>query len=461
MKLSERVEVFRRARTELAGRRLTRDEIVADQEASLATLLRHAIASSPFHRDRLGRRASWRVNELPQIPVMRKEDLVASFESVVADRRLTLATLAEHAAAMHGEDPLLFEEFRVLTTGGTSGVTTYVPFDRASWLSVLAPPFSFSLERGFKPRLFPRRRVALISAGGPLHMTNRTAASNRSPVFAQLRLDVTTPLAQISAELDRFRPELISGYPSVIAALAAEQLAGKLNISPHLISCTSEQLTAGARTTIRKAWTEPFDIYSTTETGGMLAIECDAHEGLHLREDTCIVEVVDEEDRPVPDGERGSALLVTSWLNRTLPLIRYRIEDSVLVSSDPCPCGRATRRILELGGRREDTLKLPGIGGGMVPVHPNHFEEAIEKRQEVAQYQVVHRADAITVAIVERAGGGSEWTDELAGDLGARLRALGADPPPIRVELVEELSRPDTPGAKLRVVRSEFQPDKA
>jgi phenylacetate-CoA ligase len=455
MRLRERIEVFRRGYAEVAGRGLSRDEIVARQETNLAALLRGAAASSPFHRDRLGGQAVTERGELEALPVMRKEDLVRSLESIVTDRRLTQATLAGHAAAMRGADPLLFGEYRVLATGGTSGVTTYVPFDRSSWLSVLAPAFGFSLSHGFRPRLFPRRRVALITAGGPLHMTNRTTASNRSPAYAQLRLDVTAPVAQLAQALNRFRPELLSGYPSVLAVLADEQMAGRLDISPRLISCTSEQLLPSAREAIRAAWTEPFDIYATTETGGMLGMECEAHEGLHLREETCVVEVVDEEDRPVPDGERGAALLVTSWLNRTLPLIRYRIDDPVLVSSDPCPCGRATRRVLELTGRQEDTLELPGAGGGVVPIHPNHFEETIEERREVARYQVVHRVDAITVAVVERPGSGSAWTDELARALIARLRALGADPPPVRIELVEELARPENVGAKLKVVRSE------
>lgn len=455
MRLSERIEVVRRARAEVAGERLTRDEIVARQETNLSALLRRAVASSPFHRDRLEGRASWRRDELQALPVMRKEDLVRSLESIVTDRRLTQAALAGHAAAMRGADPLLFGEYRVLTTGGTSGVTTYVPFDRSSWLSVLAPVFGFALTHNFQPRLFPRRRTALITAGGPLHMTNRVVASGRSPAYAALRLDVTTPVTQLARALNRFRPDFLSGYPSVIAALAGEQLAGRLDISPRLISCSAEQLLPSAREAIREAWVEPFDVYSTTETGGMLGMECEAHEGLHLREETCVVEVVDEDDRPVPDGEKGAALLVTSWLNRTLPLIRYRIDDPVLVSSDPCPCGRAARRILELTGRQEDTLELPGVDGGVVPIHPNHFEETIEERREVARYQVVHRTDAITVAVIERPGSESEWTGELASALTARLRALGADPPPVRIELVEELSRPNNVGAKLKVVRSE------
>jgi phenylacetate-CoA ligase len=297
--------------------------------------------------------------------------------------------------------------------------------------------------------------VALITAGGPLHMTNRVAASNRSPVFPTIRLDVTSPVDQLAPALNRFRPDFLAGYPSVLAALAEEQLAGRLDISPRWITCSSEQLLPAARNAIGNAWVEPFDIYSTTETGGALGIECEAHDGLHLREDTCIVEVVDDEDRPVADGEKGAALLVTSWLNRTLPLIRYRVEDPALIGSDPCRCGRATRRILQLTGRQEDTVELPGLVGGVVSVHPNHFEETIEERGEVARYQVVHRADAISVSVVRRPGDGSAWTGELARALTDRLRALGADPPPVRVELVEELSRPDNVGAKLKVVRSE------
>jgi phenylacetate-CoA ligase len=454
LKPKERIEVVRRARAEDAARRLSRPEIEAGQEACLAALLRHAAASSPFHRERLeGRLEPGTLSELPAIG---KEDLVTHFDDAVADRRLTQETLAAHAAEMRGEDPLLFGEYRLQSTGGTSGVTTFVPFDRSSWLSAIAPNFAFAFANSFRPRLFPRRRVATITAGGPLHMTNRIAASSRSPIFPSLRLDVTAPIERLAHALDRFRPDLLSGYPSVLSALADEQSAGRLDISPRLITSTSEQLLPSARERIRATWgINPFDVYSTTETGGMLAIECEAHEGLHLREDTCLVEVVDKDDRRVEDGERGAAMLVTSWLNRTLPIIRYRIDDPVLVTSEPCPCGRASRRIVELTGRREDTVKLPGADGGLVSIHPNHFEETIESRPEVARYQVVHRSDAIAVSVVVRPGAGAEWTSELADVLGARLRGLGAEPPPIQIELVAELSRPDTAGAKLKIVRSE------
>jgi phenylacetate-coenzyme A ligase PaaK-like adenylate-forming protein len=455
MKPSETIEVVRRARSELAAERLARAQIEARQAAHVSALLRDAAARCPFHAHRLRGHDLQAAGVLSELPVMSKEDLVGSFDEITTDRRLRSASVERHAASMSDEDPLLFGEYRVLATGGTTGMTAYLPFDRSSWLSVLAPSLRVAQTHGFGPRFPPRRRVATVTAGGPLHMTHRTATSSRSSLYRFLRLDVTTPVSELARALGEFRPDVLSGYPSVLAALAEEQHAGRLDISPRWVMCSSEQLRASARRAIRDAWVDPFDIYATTETGGPLAFECTAHQGLHIREETCLVEAVDEEDRLVPDGEHAAALLVTSWLNRTLPLIRYRIEDPVLITSEPCPCGRASKRILRLSGRQEETLELPGLDGARIAIHPNHFQETIEERPEVARYQVLHTPQQITVSVVARNDHDSHWASELATALTTRLHTLGADPPPITVTLVEELERPATPGAKLKVIRSE------
>jgi len=455
MKPTERLEVVRRARSELAAERLPRAQIEARQAAYVSALLRDAAARSPFHAHRLQAHDLQAAAVLSELPVMSKEDLVRSFDEITTDRRLTSASVERHAASVNDEDPLLFGEYRVLATGGTTGMTAYLPFDRSSWLSVLAPYLRLALTHGYGPRPAPRRRLATVTAGGPLHMTHRAATSNRSSVYRSLRLDVTTPVSELGRALGEFRPDVLGGYPSVLAALAEEQHAGRLDISPRWVLCSAEQLQASARRAIRDAWVDPLDVYATTETGGALAFECTAHEGMHIREETCLVEPVDEEDRLVPDGEHAAALLVTSWLNRTLPLIRYRIEDPVLITSEPCPCGRASKRILKLSGRQEETLELPGLDGAQMAIHPNHFQETIEERPEVARYQVLHTPQQITVSVVARNGHDSRWTGELASTLTARLRALGADPPPIKVSIVKELERPATPGGKLKIIRSE------
>jgi len=128
-------------------------------------------------------------------------------------------------------------------------------------------------------------------------MTNRIAASHQSPAYVTLRLNVTSPISELGAAVDEFHPDVILGYPSIIAALAEEQQAGRLAIAPSWIFCGSEQLTPRARAVIRTTWTDPYDIYATTESGGILAFECPAHAGLHIREEQCTLEGTSETGR--------------------------------------------------------------------------------------------------------------------------------------------------------------------
>lgn len=450
MGLRDTIAVIKRAQAEMRHERLDRAQIEAHQRRELQTLLDHAARHSPFYRDRLaGRRTSV---SLAELPAMHKRDLVRDFESIVTDPRLTLATLQSHAREMRETDPLLFGEYRILTTGGTSGQTTYVPFDRSSWLSVRAAYVRVPTMHGFGPRL-PRLRIAQVTAGGPLHMTNRLASTHRSPAYPALRLDVTAPIGELTSRLNEFRPDLLSGYPSIIAALADEQQAGRLSIRPKGIFCGSEQLTSRMRQRISETWVNPYDIYATTESGGVLGFECSAHEGLHVREEQAILEPVDDQDQPVAEGETATGLLLTSWLNKTLPLIRYRLDDAAVITSAPCRCGRTSPRIIQLAGRQEDTVILNGQHGP-VPVHPNHFEETIEERPEVAQYQVLSQGDQITIAIVARPTTSNGWTQELTASLESQLRHLGAQPPPIKIELVQQLSRTASPTGKLKTVHA-------
>jgi phenylacetate-CoA ligase len=451
MKPSETIKVIRRGRAEAAAGARTRAEIDRHQHQQLDALLALAKERCPFHERRLPRGLVSSAATLQDLPVMYKQDLAESFDLLTTDRRLTTSAIAHHLQSVSGPDPLLLDEYRVLASGGTSGIATYVPFDRVSWQRVLGAYVWIASTYGFGPRLLPRRRIAQITAGGAVHMTNRMATSGRSPAYAVLRLDVITPVSELAPALESFRPDFLSGYPSVIAALAEEQRAGRLDISPKWVSCTSEQFVPSARASIRDAWgIEPFDTYATTETGGVLAFECPAHEGLHIRETTCIAEAVDY------NGEPANGLLVTSWLNRTLPLIRYRLEDEMTLTSEPCRCGLESKRIVKLSGRAEDTIRLAGADGREILVHPNNFEETIEERPEIARYQVLQRADSITVSAVARDPHSTEWTTQLASEIRTRLRTLGAEPPPIHVNLVSDLERPATNGAKLKIIRSDL-----
>jgi phenylacetate-coenzyme A ligase PaaK-like adenylate-forming protein len=73
------------------------------------------------------------------------------------------------------------------------------------------------------------------------------------------------------------------------------------------------------------------DAFGSTEAvyGG----DCAEHAGIHMFEDQCLVEVVD------------GRLVITSFIRRTQPLIRYELGDLAQLDTSPCACGRSLARI--------------------------------------------------------------------------------------------------------------------
>jgi phenylacetate-CoA ligase len=106
---------------------------------------------------------------------------------------------------------------------------------------------------------------------------------------------------------------------------------------------------------------EPFDLYGLTELGGPgVAVECSAHQGLHVFEDHFYAEAVDPETgRPVSMGEEGE-LVLTSLRREASPVIRYRTRDRTVLVDDPCSCGSPFRRMLRVRGRTDDMLVVRG-----------------------------------------------------------------------------------------------------
>jgi hypothetical protein len=203
----------------------------------------------------------------------------------------------------------------------------------------------------------PRVRAASIAATDPLHISARTSVAAAVGVNRVLRLDARQPLAELVSGLNAFQPQVLFGYPSTLALLADEQQAGRLRLGLTKVTTVSEVRTPVERK-ISEAWrVAPFNWYGISE-GGVLAADCRHHEGMHVFEDLFLVENVDEEGRPVPDGVVGGKLLLTNLFNRTQPIIRYELSDMVVLDSRPCPCGRSFRRVVRIEGRTSEILRF-------------------------------------------------------------------------------------------------------
>lgn len=377
------------------------------------------------------------------------------FDDWVTDPTLKLADLERHIDGLVG-DGLHLGQYRAMASSGSTGRRGVFVYSRRDWVVNLAN-FGRLNEQfvGIHPRLPPRLRVGAVSATNPLHISARTALTMAVGVNRVLHLDARRPLDEVTTALQSFRPEVLVGYPSALALLADEQLAGNLDVRPTTVVTVSEVRTAEMEEAIRAAWgVRPFDWYGITE-GGVLGGDCEQHRGMHLFEDLFVVENVDEAGREVPDGVVGHKLLLTNLFNRTQPIIRYELTDMVAIDSTPCPCGRSLRRVVALDGRTDDILRLPAAAGGEVAVHPLTIRSPFTRLGSVRQYQVVHDLDGLHALVVLREGAAEdEVVAQVRKALDSTLGAAGAGPGLVHVEVVDTLARDQGHGAKYKLVES-------
>ena len=87
-----------------------------------------------------------------------------------------------------------------------------------------------------------------------------------------------------------------------------------------------------------------FPHYGSREMALGGAICCPAHNGMHLRENHVIAEIVDGEGRQLPDGETGELVITTIGME-AMPLIRYRTGDFTRIVPGRCGCGSWVTRL--------------------------------------------------------------------------------------------------------------------
>jgi phenylacetate-CoA ligase len=166
------------------------------------------------------------------------------------------------------------------------------------------------------------------------------------------------------------------------------------------------------RSRVEHAWNARcFDHAGATEVGAY-GFSCGLRNGLHVNEAEFIVEIVDEEGRPVPEGATGE-LVITNLGRAGWPVIRYRTGDLAVRGHRHCPCGRTMLTLPGgLVGRADDLMIVRGVN-----VFPSAVE-AIVREFDVAEFRMVRtRRDAMEELLVE-----VEGSPDTAQELGSRLR---------------------------------------
>lgn len=192
-------------------------------------------------------------------------------------------------------------------------------------------------------------------------------------------------LNKIVTRINAICPSLIYGYPSILYLVARQVVKHKIVLkSIERIITTSEMLFPRQRKYIEQAFNAPiYDEYGCAEAG-LIAGECDYHQGLHYAMELCLVEVLDDANRRVEAGHIGH-LVATNLLNRSMCFIRYDTGDVGALCDERCDCGRGLLQITNLEGRTRDLIYTPGKR----IIHGVEINHLVYDHPWVDRYQII------------------------------------------------------------------------
>jgi phenylacetate-coenzyme A ligase PaaK-like adenylate-forming protein len=373
---------------------LSRESITDLQKERLSAIVAHTRENSTFYREKYaGLPESPSLEELPPVT---KQELTAQMQDWVTDPNFSEEALVKFIRDMGTLGHLFMDKYSVSTTSGTTGEplrmlrdSRHVNINAALLQDRL---YNSPLLKNFPEIFDTKTKFASVLATGGHHAAftafekRRTALEKEGITGTMELLSIGEPVKEMVARLNNFQPEVITGYPSVLRVLAGEQQEGRLKIVPKIILCSAEQLTDETRLFIEERFSCPVgNVFCSTE-GGEVSILCD-HGRMHLNSDWIIVEPIDSMGNSVPPGTMSDAILVTNLMNAVQPIIRYQVDDCVILHEAPCGCGLPFPYV-DILGRTDDMPSFEGENG-RVRLSPIVFLNAVCDIEGLSIFQFI------------------------------------------------------------------------
>lgn len=374
------------------------------QHRRLRSLLEHARLHSSLYGERLAHLPSTMQGLADMVPVDRHE-LMQRFDDWVCDAELRLAPLQDFTADSGRIGEPYLGRYLIWESSGTSAAPGIFVQDARCMalydaLEAQRRSPAHIIERLFNP-LYMGDRIAFVGATGGHFASLITVERLRrlQPWLASAvqSFSIMQPLGDLVAQLQAFSPTVLTTYPTAALMLAQEVTQGRLRLATvREVWTGGETLGVNMRQEIEKALGAPVrNSYGASE---FLAMGWECRDGnMHLNSDWVLLEPVNSHRQPVPAGEMPHSVLLTHLANTVQPLIRYDLGDQVLISPQACTCG-CQLPVIEVQGRRDDTLLLDGISGRKVPLLPLALSTVLEESVGLFDFQICQR-DASTLVL--------------------------------------------------------------
>lgn len=392
----------------LANQALTSGQLRCRQQEALAAMVEFARNRTRYYRKHFGT-----LDRFADLPILTKDVVRTRLPDLLAD----------------GHDPATTP---VGHTGGSTGTPLAFYYNAEKHELMRAGMMRSYMLSGWRPGQkivnFWGARQDTVSGGvfGGAVLDDWVAAEKTLPAH---EIDADT-LHRWARFIQRYRPTLLQGYASILAALARCVLDERLAMPGNLVGVysTAEVLTDGMRETMESAFDcKVFNQYGSREIPN-IACEC-RHGRMHVFSDMVYLESV------------AGSLLVTSLTNRLMPMIRYENGDSGRLLDGECACGLPFP-LMEMDlCRSNDFIRAPGGRR----LHPSFFNRLLYGMGQVNAYQFVQETpQSVTLRLT-----GAPLAAEAAAALQAAVATEGLA---LEVDCVAEIER--TASGKHRFVIS-------
>jgi len=410
---------------------LSREEIEEIQWRRLEAYLRQITTHVPYYRE-LFQKEGIRVEEIQspidfqRIPLLSKDDIRAAKDRIVTKDPFRRG-VASNTGGSTGEPLYFYTDMAAsaLRRANTLRTTRMAGIDIGDKQAII---WGFHLDRPFKERFTSAIRDYFSNI---LYLSSFNMSEEAMGRYARM--------------LNRFKPDLILGYPSAVSQFAEFCKAHRFtSIRPRAAMSSGEKLFPHQAELIGGTFACPvFDRYGSNEFDGV-AQECDRHAGLHVFNDILFVEVIHESGRPAVSGEVGE-IVVTDLSNLYMPFLRYRTGDLAVPTLRTCDCGRGFPLLDRIEGRMFDAIVTPDgkSAGGFFWTYLSRAVPGIE------QFQIEQRERS---GVVFRIVPGPEWKEEHKQELERKIKENMGPSFGVTFDVVREI--PLTPSGKFRFISS-------
>jgi len=349
-------------RSLLQSEKWTQEVIRAYQKRMLVRQLRYAATVVPYYKD-----------------LDIKPDTIDDAGALARFPKLTKAIIQTQQRNLCNPAVMSGQTYESLTSG-SSGEPTTTWFDNRSWLLC---KYALKIRRTLVAGSPWRQRLLIFDETATADGTIAAPVSRNFLLFRQTRLSVFTPLQSQMTALMRLRPTAIYGTPSGVKELCDYAARNNLKLpNIPIVFLASELIPDALRQQIEQQLSaRVVGIYGSTEFKE-IAHECKFGR-YHINFESVYIETEAEDDQTT------QRLLVTSLVNKAMPLIRFDIGDYATLGCDPCACGRESPYLVDIVGREAEFLQL--ADGRRLS--PYLLTTAIETTPGLTKFQFVQHAD--------------------------------------------------------------------